>query len=80
MFAWVTIFLKLYFFTDVSNQADLLFINLKEVIGKLQAERSYFKTKVEKLQMEKQQLFVSNQSLSKRVVCLEEKLKTTISL
>ena len=80
MFVWVTIFLKLYFFTDVSNQADLLFINLKEVIGKLQAERTYFKTQVEKLRSEKQQLVISNQNMSNKLVCVEEELKTTTAL
>ena len=67
-------------FTDFSNQANLLLINLKEVIGKLQAERNYFKIQAEKLQIEKQQLVISNQNLSKKVVCLEEELKTTIAL
>ena len=68
------------FVTDVSNQANLLLVNLKEVIGKLQAERNYFKTQVEKLQIEKQKLFVSNQKMSKKVKCLEEELKTTNTL
>ena len=67
------------FVTDVSNQADLLLVNLKEVIGKLQAERNYFKTQVEKLQIEKQQLIVINQTMSKKLKCLEEELKTTIA-
>ena len=68
------------FVTDVSNQADLLLVNLKEVIGKLQAERNYFKTQVEKLQIEKQQLIVINQNMSKKLKCLEEELKTTTTL
>ena len=58
----------------------MLLINLKEVIDKLQAERNYFKNQVEKLQIEKQQLVISNHNLSKRIVCLEEELKTTIAL
>ena len=35
--------------TDVSNQANILLINLKEVIDKLQSEKFYFKTQVAKL-------------------------------
>ena len=65
------------FVTDVSNQANLLLVNLKEVIGKLQAERNYFKTQVEKLLIEKQQLVVLNQNMSKKVKYLKEELKRT---
>ena len=57
-----------------------MLVNLKEVISKLQAEKNNFKIQVEKLQVEKQQLFLSNQSLLKRVKCLEKEQKTTISL
>ena len=76
----VTTFLNCTFITDVSNQANLLLINLKEVIGKLQAERNYFKNLVEKIQIEKQQLIISNKKMSKKVKCLEEDLKTTTAL
>ena len=58
----------------------MLLNNLKEVIDNLQAERNYFKTQVEKLKKEKQQLSISNQNMSKKVKCLEEELKTTIAL
>ena len=70
----------MYFFTDVSDQANILLVNLKEVIGKLQAERNYFKTQVEKLQIEKKQILILNQNLSNRLVCAEKELKTTIAL
>ena len=62
--------------TDVSNQANLLLINLKEIIDNLQTERNYFKIQVEKLQSEKQQLIISNKNLSNKVDCLEEKMQT----
>ena len=58
----------------------MLLVNLKEVIGKLQAERNYFKTQVEKLLIEKKQLIVSKQNLSKKVKFLEKELKTTTTL
>ena len=77
-FAWVAIF-KNFFFSDVSNQANLLLVNLKEVIGKLQAERNYFKTQVEKLQIEKQQLTLSNQNMKKKLNSLEKKQLKTIT-
>ena len=50
------------------------------MIGKLQAERNYFKTQVEKLQIEKKQILILNQNLSNRLVCAEKELKTTIAL
>ena len=59
-------------FIDESNQANILLFNLKEVIDKLQAERNYFKTQVEKLQFEKKQLIISNKNLSNKVDCLEK--------
>ena len=67
-------------YTDVSNQANVLLLKLKEVIGNLQAERNDFKNQVEKLKIKKQQLTISNQNLSKKVKCLEEELITTTSL
>ena len=73
-------FINCTFITDVSHQANLLLFNLKEVIGKLQDERNYFKNQVEKLKIEKQQLTISNQKMSKKVKCLEEQLKTTTAL
>ena len=67
-------------FTDVSNQTNVLLLNLKEIVEKLQAERNYFKTQVENLQFERKQLIISNKNLSNKVDCLEEKLKTKFIL
>ena len=66
-------------FTDVSSKANLLLINLKEVIDKLQSERNFFKTQTEKLQIEKQQLIILNKSLTNKVESLKGKLKTNYS-
>ena len=66
-------------FTDVSSNANLLLINLKEVIDKLQSERNFFKTQTEKLQIEKQQLIILNKSLTNKVESLKGKLKTKYS-
>ena len=53
---------------------------MKEIIEKLQAEKNYFKTQVEKLQIEKKQLIISNKNLSNEVNCLKENLKRKVSL
>ena len=66
-------------FLDISNQANLLLINLKEIIEKLQSEKNYFKTQVEKLQIEKKQLITSNKNLSNELYCLKEDLKRKVS-
>ena len=67
-------------FTDVSNHANILLTNLKEIIDKLQSERNHFKSQVEKLQLEKQKLIISNKNLSNKVSCLEETLKMKFAL
>ena len=67
-------------FTDVSNHANILLINLKEIIEKLQSERNHFKNQVKKLQFEKQQLVISNKNLSNKVDCLEETIKMKFDL
>ena len=67
-------------FTDVSNHANMLLINLKEIIDKLQCERNHFKSQVEKLQLEKQQLIISNKNMSNKVNGLEETLKLKFAL
>ena len=56
-------------------KANLLLFNLEEVVVKLQSERNFFKTQVEKLQIENKKLFVSNKNLSVEVKYLREKLK-----
>ena len=53
----------------------MLLFNLKEVVDNLQSERNFFKTQVEKLQIENKRLFVSNKNLSVEVKYLREKLK-----
>ena len=58
----------------------MLLVNLKEIIDKLQSERNYYQTQVAKLQMEKKQLVTSNKNLSLRVNCLEDKLKSKLTL
>ena len=61
-----------YNFVDVTSQASLLLVNLKEIIANLQTEKVYLKSQVEKLQVRKKQLVISNKSLSYKVFCLEE--------
>ena len=49
--------------------------NLKEIIKKLQTEKSYFKTQVEKLKIEKNDFAVSNKSLAIKVDSLQKELQ-----
>ena len=58
----------------------MLLVNLKEIIDKLQSEKSYLKTQVAKLQLEKKQLIILNKNLSIKVNPLEDKLKSNITL
>ena len=67
-------------FIDLSNQASVLLINLKEIINKLQSEKNYFKTQVVKLQVEKKQLLISNKNLTNKVNMLEKGLQSKVSL
>ncbi len=53
----------------------MLLINLKEIIDKLQAERNYFKTQVEKLQSENHLLVILNKSLKNKIDSLEKDLQ-----
>ena len=55
-------------------------VNLKEIIENLQSENIYFKTQVEILQGENQQLVISNKNLSSEVNSLKKILKTKDSL
>ena len=62
-------------FLDVTNEANILLVKLKEIIEKLQAEKNYFRTQVEKLQIENKQLFISNKSLEKKVDSFQKNLQ-----
>ena len=65
-------------FIDLSDQASVLLINLKEIINKLQSEKNYFKTQVVKLQVEKKQLVISNKNLINKVNMLEKGLQSKV--
>ena len=65
---------------DVSIQADILLTNLKSIIDKLQLEKDYFKTQIEKLKIEKNKLVISNKNLSNKITILEESLQKNVSL
>ena len=60
---------------DVSNQTNLLLMNLKLIVDKLQSEKAHLKTQVEKLETEKNQLVISNQNFKNKVNMLEKELK-----
>ena len=62
-------------FLDISNQANLLLVNLKDIIEKLQSDNFYFQTQVENLQIENKQLTISNKKLVNEVNGLKENLK-----
>ena len=49
----------------------LLLNNLKLIVDKLQSEKAYFKTQVEKLKVEKKQLIILNKSLTNKAYMLE---------
>ena len=64
------------------KQANLLLVNLREIIEDLQAKNVHFQTQVEKLTLEKnklesknKQLIILNKSLSSEVKSLKEDLK-----
>ena len=64
----------------MSNQANVLLTNLKEIVDKLLSEKAYYKTQVEKLMIEKKQLIVSNKNLTNKVKMFEKDLQKKISL
>ena len=64
----------------MSNQANLLLINLKQIVEKLQSEKTYFKTQVEKLTVEKKHLLNMKKKLTIKVRMLEKDLQSKISL
>ena len=65
-------YLKTIFILDVSNQTNLLLNNLKLIVDKLQSEKAYLKTQVEKLKTEKEQLVISNYNLTNKISMLEK--------
>ena len=64
------------FLEDVSNQANLLLVNLKEIIDKLQAKNTSFQSQVKQLIIENKQLIIANKKLCNEVNCLKEGLKS----
>ena len=64
-----------HLFLDVLNQANLLLINVKEIIEDLQAKNIQLQNQVKKLTIENKQLIISNQSLTSEVKLLKERLE-----
>ena len=64
-----------HLFLDVLNQANLLLINIKEIIEDLQAKNIQLQNQVKKLTIENKQLIISNQSLTSEVKLLKERLE-----
>ena len=64
------------FIDDISNQANLILVNLIEIIDKLQARNFSFQNQVKKLTIENKQLIILNKKLCIEVDCLKENLKT----
>ena len=57
----------------MSNQANVLLINLKQLVDKLQSQKAHLKTQVKKLTVEKKNLINLNKSLTNKVVGMLEK-------
>ena len=55
-------------------------MNLKSIVDKLQSEKAYFKTQVEKLEIEKKQLIISKKSLTKKIDILEKYLQKKVTM
>ena len=66
------------FIDDISNHANFLLVNLKEIIDKMQARNVSFQNQVKKLTIENKQLIISNKKLSNEVSCLKEDLKKKV--
>ena len=66
--------LSCLFIDDISNQANLLLVNLKEIIDKLQAKNTSFQSQVKQLIIENKQLIIANKELCNEVNCLKEGL------
>ena len=60
---------------DVSNQTNLLLNNLKIIFDKLQSEKAFIKTQVEKLKIENNQLTILNKTLKNKVNVLGDELQ-----
>ena len=54
--------------------------NLKSIVDKLQTEKAYFKTQVEKLKFEKKQLIIINKNLTTKINILEKDLQKKVSM
>ena len=67
-------------FIDLSNQASVLLMNLKEIIIKIQSEKNYLKTQVVKLKVENKQLITSNKNLTNEIYLLKKDLQSKILL
>ena len=67
-------------FLDVSSQANVLLMNLKQIVDKLQCENTYFKTQVKKLTVEKKHLLDLNKNLTNKVGMLEKDMRRKIVL
>ena len=76
VYIYIVIITILLILEDVSNQASLLLVNLKEIIDKLQAKNFSFQNEVKKLRIDNKKLIVSNKKLSIEVNCLKEVLKS----
>ena len=66
------------FIDDITNHANFLLVNLKEIIDKMQARNVSFQNQVKKLTIENKQLIISNKKLSNEVSCLKEDLKKKV--
>ena len=66
------------FYEDISNQANLLLVNLKEIIDKLQAKNISFQNQVKKLTIENNQMINLNKKLSTENNSLKEDLKLKV--
>ena len=53
---------------------------MKLIVDKLQSEKAHFKTQVEKLEIEKKLLVISNKSLTNKVNMLEKYLQRKVSM
>ena len=65
----------IFFIVDVSNQTNLLLNNLKIIVDKLQSEKASFKTQVDKLKLENNQLVTSKKNIKNKVSMLEKELQ-----